>query len=144
MIAPAALVAALIGCAQRTDRPARERLLGSFAGVLPCADCSGIHTELRLYAEQPSTHPPRYQTTETYRGTRDGERTVQRSGHWTVLRGSANDPDATVYQLDYDRPEAQQNFLRVGDAELRLLDRNQEEIASSPVHSLFRVRTNRR
>jgi inhibitor of cysteine peptidase len=152
-IGRAVLVGALIGCAQRPDHPAREKnagtipaaeslgtpLLGRFAGVLPCADCSGIHMELRLYAEQPSAHPVRYESSETYLGTPHGDRSVQQAGRWTILRGSGSDPDATVYQLDYDRPGAQRNFLRVGNIELRLLDRNQDEIASPPVHSLFRV-----
>jgi len=114
-------------------------LLGIFVGVLPCADCSGIRSELRLYAQQPSGRPTRYETTETYLGTRDGDRTVRRAGRWTILRGSATDPDATVYQLDYDRANGQENLLRVSDAELRLLDRDQREITSSAPHSLQRV-----
>ena len=147
------LTAALIGCAQRSDAPPRVEtlaqtptrdstgaaLLGAFAGVLPCADCSGIRSELRLYTEQPSGRPTRYEATETYLGARDGDRTVRRAGRWTILRGSATDPDATVYQLDYDRANGQQNLLRVSDAELRLLDRDQREITSSAPHSLRRV-----
>ena len=145
----------LIGCAQRPDLPRREEtpgnaaaadsvgppLLGRFVGVLPCADCAGIRTELRLYAEQPSGRPARYEATQTYLAARDGENTVQRTGRWAIMRGSASDPDATIYQLDLDRPDARQNFLRVGDSEIRLLDRDQREIASTAPHSLRRVPT---
>jgi hypothetical protein len=152
-VAAVGLTAALIGCAQRSDAPPRVEtpaqtptgdstgaaLLGAFAGVLPCADCSGIRSELRLYTEQPSGRPTCYEVTETYLGARDGDRTVRRAGRWTILRGSATDPDATVYQLDYDRADGQQNSLRVSDAELRLLDRDQREITSSAPHSLHRV-----
>jgi predicted secreted protein len=113
-------------------------LLGRFVGVLPCADCTGIRTDLRLYAEQPSGRPTQYESTETYLGTTAGDRTVARAGRWTILRGSAVDPDATVYQLDFDRPAVRRNFLRVGDAELRLLDREEREIASAAPHSLRR------
>jgi hypothetical protein len=71
IIAVTALAGALIGCGSRADPPPRDTtnanvsvadslsapLLGRFVGVLPCADCRGIHTELRLYAEQPSGRP---------------------------------------------------------------------------------------
>jgi uncharacterized lipoprotein NlpE involved in copper resistance len=63
-------------------------LLAEYAGVLPCADCAGIRTELRLYAEQPSGQAVRYELTETYLGTRDGDRMFEREGRWTVMRGS--------------------------------------------------------
>jgi len=153
IIAVTALAGALIGCRPRADPPPSDTtpanvsladslsapLLGRFIGVLPCADCAGIHTELRLYAEQPSGRPTRYEVTETYLATRDGDRTVQRTGRWTIMRGSTSDPDATIYQLDYDRPDTRRNFLRVGDSELRLLDRDQREIASTAPHSLHRV-----
>jgi predicted secreted protein len=146
------LAGALVSCAQLSGPPHGEviggvapaqssrgvSLLGRFVGVLPCADCAGIRTEVRLYAEQPSGLPTRYESTETYLGTRDGDRTVERAGRWTILRGSATDRDATVYQLDFDRPEARRNFLRVGDAELRLLDREEREIASGVPHFLRR------
>jgi len=114
-------------------------LSGAFVGVLPCADCSGIRSELRLYTEQSSGRPTRYEATETYLGTRDGDRTVRRAGRWTILRGSATDPNATAYQLDYDRADGPQNLLRVSYAELRLLDREQREITSTAPHSLHRV-----
>jgi predicted secreted protein len=84
-------------------------------------------------------HPTRYDSTETYLATREGDRTVQRTGRWTILRGSATDRDATVYQLDFDRADVRRNFLRVGDAELRLLDRDEREITSTAPLSLHRV-----
>jgi len=49
---------ALAGCVTITSSS-----IGTFAGVLPCADCSGILTELRLYTEQPSGQPTRYELT---------------------------------------------------------------------------------
>jgi len=145
-------VAALTGCAVPAAAPRdasqgkaavpdspSAALVGRFAGVLPCADCAGIRIVLRLYAEQPSGQPTRYESTEIYLGTPDGDRTFARTGRWTILRGSAADPDATVYQLDYDRPGAERNFLRLGAAELRVLGRDQREITSTASHSLYRL-----
>jgi predicted secreted protein len=139
------LVAALLGCTSPPDESpkdsaaAADSSLGRFAGTLPCADCAGIRTELRLFASRQSGQPTRYEATETYVATRDGDRTFERSGRWTMLRGTPDDPDATVYQLDFDQPQAVRNFLKVGDGELRLLDHEQRDIESLTPHSLHRV-----
>jgi hypothetical protein len=79
-----------------------------------------------------------YKLTETYLGTRDGDRTFESSGRWTILRGNRADPNATIYQLNYDQPQNVRNFLRVSDEELRLLDRQQNEIQSQANLSLRR------
>ena len=142
-ITAAALAGTMAACAPRADQPAGKApaapLLGRFVGVLPCADCSGIATDLRLYAEQPSGKPASYESNETYLGTRDGDRSFQRSGRWTIMRGSAADRDATIYQTAFDRPGELRNFLRVSDTELRLLDRDQREIKTPAPLSLHRV-----
>lgn len=101
-----------------------------YAGVLPCADCAGLHTDLRLFSDFGSDQATRYELSETYIGTRDGDRTFEHSGRWGVLRGTPTDADATVYQLDIGEPGRARSFLRVGDDELRALDRQQNEIES--------------
>jgi copper homeostasis protein (lipoprotein) len=128
------LAAALAGCVAITSSS-----VGTFAGVMPCADCSGILTELRLYAEQPSGRPVRYELTETFLGSREGDQSITRTGRWGTSRGSASDSDATVVQLDLGRPDMPRNLLRVGEDELRLLDRKLQEIASRAPRSLYRV-----
>jgi copper homeostasis protein (lipoprotein) len=140
----AALVAGVLACSPAARDAARDSaapadsLIGTFIGVLPCADCAGIKTVLRLYTET-SGRPTRYEASETYLATKDGDRSFERTGRWTIMRGSANDPDATVYQLDFDQPNALRNFLKAGDSELRLLDREQRDIPSLNPHSLLRV-----
>jgi copper homeostasis protein (lipoprotein) len=126
--------AALAGCVTISSSS-----IGTFAGVLPCADCAGILTELRLYAEQPSGRAAHYELTETFLGSREGDRSIGTTGRWTTLRGSASDKDATVIQIDLGRIDALRNFLRTGDDELRLLDRNRREIISPARRSLYRV-----
>jgi copper homeostasis protein (lipoprotein) len=142
VIVTIAIVATSMGCGE-TDRATRQTLTAVahevFTGVLPCADCGGIHTELRLYVERPTGRPVRYEMSQTYLATRDGDRTLKRAGRWTILRGSADDRNATVYQLDFDDSARQQSFLRVDDDELRQLDRLQQELSSSAPHSLHRV-----
>jgi copper homeostasis protein (lipoprotein) len=128
------LAAALAGCVTISSSQ-----IGTFAGILPCADCAGILSELHLYAEQPSGRPTHYELTETYLGERDGNRSIGTTGRWTFVRGSAKDRDATVVQIDLGLIDALKNFLRIGDDELRLLDRNRGEIFSRAPHSLHRV-----
>ncbi len=123
--------AALAGCVTITTDS-----VGTFAGLMPCADCAGILTELHLYEEQ--GRPVRYELMETYMGTRDGDRSIGTAGRWTTLRGSAADPAATVIQIDLGRIDALRNFQRVGD-ELRLLDRKLNLIVSPAPRSLYRV-----
>ena len=121
------LAAALAGCVTISSSQ-----IGTFAGVLPCADCAGILSELHLYAEQPSGRPTHYELMETYMGTRDGDRSIGTTGRWAMVRGD-------VVQIDLGRIDALKNFLRVGDDELRLVDRNGREILPAVPHSLYRV-----
>jgi predicted secreted protein len=94
---------------------------------------------MRLYAEKVSGQAMRYELTETYLDTRDGDRTFESGGRWTIMRGTPDNNDATVYQLDFDRPGRERNFLRVGDAELRMLDRDQRKVPPAMPNSLQRI-----
>ena len=129
-----AFAVALAGCVTITSSS-----IGTFAGILPCADCSGILTELRLYTEHPSGQPTRYELTETYLGARDGGGSISTTNRWGFLRGTASDAGAAVVQLDLGRIDARRNFVRAGDDELRLIDRNLKEIPPTIPHSLYRV-----
>lgn len=126
------LAAALAGCVTITSSS-----IGTFAGVMPCGDCAGILTELRLYAEQ--GRPTRFELTETYLGSRDGDRSIGTAGQWGTLRGSADDAGASVVQLDLGSVSTRRNFVRVGEDELRRLDASLREIPSAVPHSLHRV-----
>jgi len=111
----------------------------TFRGAFPCVRGGGIDAELRLYRLLPSSRPVRYELIERYTGAHDENLVTRRSGRWAVLRRSAADTDATIYQLDYDRPENRRDFLKVGTNELRLLDGEQREIPSLAPHSLYRA-----
>src|SRR4030095_11992295 len=98
----------------------------------------GIRTVLSLYSEP---GPTRYELTETYVGTKDGDRSFPSSGRWTILRGSATDVDDTVYQVACDRPDRTVNYLKEGDDQLILLDRNQAIPPAATPNTLIRVPT---
>jgi copper homeostasis protein (lipoprotein) len=113
-----------------------------FAGVLPCADCAGIRTELTLVQDPRSGEPQTYELKETYLGSMsvDGEKTFTSNGRWSIARGTADDATLTVYRLDGGgKAEAARSFERVNDQELRMLDREQKRISSTLNYTLMRV-----
>ncbi|HEY5810970.1 MAG TPA: copper resistance protein NlpE [Povalibacter sp.] len=137
------LIATMTLAACATPKPSgtasAQPVVETWGGVLPCADCIGIRTQLLLYKEQPSGKQIRYEMTETYMGAPGGERSVQTQGRWTISRGSATDRDAIVYQLDFDKPVTTRSFVLASYHELRLLDREQKEIDTPVSHSLHLV-----
>lgn len=130
-LAPASAVAAKV-------QPGEEPMTLRYEGVLPCADCPGIRTELTLTRKARGWAEGSYSLTETYL-ERSGPKVT--TGDWTTLRGDAVDPDASVYQLNPDHPETQRNFLRVGDdLELKALDKDMKRWGGKVPDTLKRVR----
>lgn len=107
--------------------------LGIFEGTLPCADCTGVRTELTLYL-QPDTFVLR----ETYLGRADGEKTITTQGHWEAALGIDGDPDATVIRLGPDQPDSMRVFREAGSDRLELLDRSGRVVESTPASVLVR------
>jgi copper homeostasis protein (lipoprotein) len=105
-------------------------LLGVYNGMLPCADCSGLDTELRLYAKGKFDFTYAfYVRTQTYRAAPHGDMTFSDRGDWALLRGDAVNPDATVYQLDPDDSARSQAYLVAENgAALVQLDREMKPI----------------
>jgi copper homeostasis protein (lipoprotein) len=125
----------LITSAQKMAQPAKTKMT-VYQGVFPCADCSGLKTELTLYRNARTDAPETYRLRETYLGKPAGARTTV--GKWTTLRGTPDNPDATIYQLNPDKPQEVRNFLVVNDNEIRQLDRELKEIESSLNFTLTR------
>jgi copper homeostasis protein (lipoprotein) len=86
-----------------------KKVLAVYEGVLPCADCRGIRTELTLF-EDDST----YRLVETYLGTRDGDRTVESEGTWTLRRPA-------IYQLHPGNAGEMRRYLIVDERQIRQL-----------------------
>src|ERR1700727_351523 len=93
--------------ASGAPRPGTAILFGVYKGTMPCADCDGLETVLRLYAKSKfDTTYAFYVRTQTYRGAPHGDVTFSDRGEWTVLRGDAANVDATVYQLNPDNEQS--------------------------------------
>jgi copper homeostasis protein (lipoprotein) len=127
--------------ASGAPRPGTAILFGVYKGTMPCADCSGLETVLRLYAKGKfDTTYAFYVRTQTYRGAPHGDVTLSNRGEWTVLRGDAVDPDATVYQLNPD-DEQHSEALLVQDKGVALeqLDRDLKPIETKMNVTLKRM-----
>jgi len=119
-------------------------LIGHYKGLLPCADCSGIDTELMLYAK--SAHEfvnTRYVLKLTYQKGKGSGKTIAESGTWTLLHGTPDDPNANVYQLTESKNALITNFLKVGANKLEALDKDQHHLETTTPHTLSRVGQNK-
>ena len=113
-----------------------------YAGVLPCADCSGIRTELMLLQDPDSGEPQIYELRETHLGSMstEGEKTITSRGKWAIVRGTPADANATVYRLESgDTPAVARSFERVSEQELRPLDAEGRRVAAGSESALMRV-----
>lgn len=112
----------------RTPVAEGPTVLGVFDGRFPCAEiardwklpvrseCEKVKWSLTLFRD-PATGGP---TTYRLRGALNESRL--REGRWAVLRGTSTDPEATVYQLDPDRPDVSIYLFRGDDNVLFVLD----------------------
>jgi uncharacterized lipoprotein NlpE involved in copper resistance len=116
-------------------------LFGTYKGTMPCADCSGLDTVLRLYAKGKfDTTYAFYVRTQTYRGAPHGDVTFSDRGDWFLSRGDATDPDATVYQLNPGDAQHVDSFLvEEKGAALVQLDREQKPIDTTMNMTLRKV-----
>ena len=124
-----------------TPAPVGKALVGRYAGTVVCADCPGIRTELSLFEDGRDPFRKTYLLRETYLETRQGDKTVTSRGNWTVLRGSAADSDATVYELTPDGSTASRHFMQADQGTLRMLGGDLDELPPSLPQTLKRVQS---
>jgi copper homeostasis protein (lipoprotein) len=116
--------------------PPRKSQATIYEGDLPCADCSGLRTELTLYRNAKTNAPETYGLRETYLGK--SVKPLTSNGKWTILRGTPDNPDAIIYQLNPDKPQQIRNFLVVNDNQIRQLSQDKQEIKSDLNFTLTR------
>lgn len=124
----AALLLMIAGLAACATAPAERLVLGPFKGVLPCADCPGVRTELTLTRKGEGWAEGTYRLVETYI---DRGAPIVTAGEWTTHRGDAADEDAVVYELNPDRPEAVRYFRKLSAGEIQALDRELKDWPAS-------------
>ncbi|SDF75651.1 hypothetical protein SAMN04487996_112110 [Dyadobacter soli] len=113
-----------------TRQPIAEgaNVWGVFHGRVPCQtmatvihisvepNCTKLKWGFTFYQDPQSKKPTTY--------TWDGSlfRNKPRTGKWALIQGTADDPDATVIQLDPDQPEKSVFLLKGDENVLFILD----------------------
>jgi hypothetical protein len=116
---------------KKTPRHGPE-VLGYFEGRSPCQEiakllhvsgrdeCIKIKWQLILY-QDPVTHEPTGYALGGF-----AWRNPPKTGKWIIVKGTKEDPNAVVYQLDPDDPKGFLSFLKADDNILFFLDKNRE------------------
>jgi copper homeostasis protein (lipoprotein) len=112
-------------------------LIAAYRGVLPCADCPGIDTTVRLFAAADGAEDHgRYLIRRVYQ---ERKSSYTEAGTWNLEKGTPDDPSASVYVLKPKTGSGVTNFLRVGDGEIKQLDNDRKPFAGTVKFSLKRV-----
>lgn len=119
--------------------PQGSELYGTFEGRVPCANCERIKVGLTLHRRVGDASPATYVLQQIFVGI-GNERHVSK-GTWTIIRGSAIDPDARVYLLDAHAPEEARRYMAVGDDLLLMLDDALVPRVGDAAHSFTLSRT---
>ncbi|MFC0186454.1 copper homeostasis protein (lipoprotein) [Pseudarcicella hirudinis] len=108
----------------------------SYKGILPCADCSGLETTLKI-----SEDGQYFELSELYQGK--GDQAFVETGNVNTERGFGKDEDATLYILNWDKAETEQRyFVRLSKkpGQLTMLDRSKNLIDSKFNYALTQVK----
>lgn len=111
-----------------------------YEGSLPCADCSEIKTRLEILIDYSNPEPP-FILKQAYIGSNDEDRTSITHGIYGSLKETYRNNDATVYELNPDKPNERMYFLRVNDDTLKMLNRDRKEIKTELNYNLIRTET---
>lgn len=107
----------------------------NYEGLLPCADCEGIRTVLKL-ENSPDKTERGYELTETYLGTEDGDREFVSKGIYEVVYGLENEPGAMAIRLLDESSAAVKSFRQDEFGTLHLLDGKEQPIVSDLNYTL--------
>lgn len=98
-----------------------------YEGVLPCANCQGILTNLAIHQSYDSDKP-QYFLQQIYLDTLGNNEIFQQRGEGLVVSGNGSDTNATVYQFGNDSTEKVLSFLKIGEDQLELLDHDLKRV----------------
>jgi uncharacterized lipoprotein NlpE involved in copper resistance len=125
---------------QKTLAASHGKLIASYHGVLPCADCPGIDTTVRLFAAADGAEGHgQYLIKRTYQ---ERKSSYTEAGTWTLEKGTPNDASASVYVLKPKTGSGVTNFLRVSNAEIKQLDNDRKPFTGNVNFSLKRTGAN--
>jgi NlpE N-terminal domain len=123
---------------QKPPTVPQGKLIAAYRGVLPCADCPGIDTTVRLFAAADGAqNHGRFLIRNTYQ---ERKSSYTEAGTWSLEKGTPDDPSASVYVLKPKTGSGVTNYLRVSDNEIKQLDNDRKPFTGTVNFSLKRVR----
>lgn len=132
-------ISLLVGCqASSSLIPSGQMPSGTWAGLLPCADCPGIRVQLQLWKQ-----PDVYRLLQTYQSQTTSPRTFAKEGHWQrVPHHGENSLGMIVLQpaKEDGRQPPNQFFQQMPDGSLLKLDSRGKRTPSSLNYRLRRIR----
>ena len=110
----------------------------AYKGTLPCADCPGLDTELILKKAIVDSIDGTFVMKETYL-ERDVASIISQ-GTWKTIFSSSKGKPIVIYELNSGSPDSIQYFLKASDDELKMLDKNKNEIVGPDLNfSLIKI-----
>lgn len=109
-----------------------------YEGLLPCADCSGIKTVLKIHQGDGTIESHKFELTSIYNGKLPEKEFVEK-GNFNTERGLEEDQDGTIYILNYDKKEQDQvyyGYYSTDPKKIYLLDNKKKIIKSKLNYSL--------
>jgi hypothetical protein len=144
--------------------PTGSTLLGVFEGITPCSkrtrplpqipvdtNCEQMIWKFTLYQDAATQAPTTYTLNSAYGvpqqgtpGLAGGGTKIAMEGQWTIVKGTASDPDATVYQLNTDNAQPAVSFLKLNDSLLHVLQPDKSLMVGNGAWSYTINRTDNR
>lgn len=104
--------------------------LGTFSGVLPCADCEEINTTITFNLSSDEKEPHTYVETDSYIGKGT---LVTTNGTWQYTT-STTMPDEVIIELtENDDVGSKEYYMVVNDTTIKMLNQNKEPITDTPM-----------
>ncbi|MFG6176762.1 copper resistance protein NlpE N-terminal domain-containing protein [Halomonas sp. THAF12] len=144
LLAGSAMLALLAGCAggpsgQATE-PGMDTAERTYQGTLPCRNCEGIDLDVTLLGDAQSTAAERtFDLQASYRGHPQNPPDENYAGNWQVLNGTADNPQATVYELTPNGEGQTYYFLRLDPQTLELIDPQRRRFQNNEMLRLKRL-----
>lgn len=115
---------------EHVSRIASSTDLGTFTGVLPCADCEGLKTSITFNLSTNEKNPHTYSETDVYMGKNVINSS---SGSWKYTTNPADKKAIILELMDSENPENKQYYLVVDDSTIEMLNQDKQKITDSPI-----------
>ena len=108
----------------------------NYYGTLPCADCSGIITDISF-----NTGSLTYTIKRNYQGKENADSTFIENGNLRIQSDSINPNGPTIFVFQSADGSSPSYFAQASDTTLQMLDQNKKQIAGALNYTLVKKNT---